>query len=183
MFANLFKRSRNHEVPQELYGSVVAQSRNPVFFTDFGFEDTVTGRFDLVALHLYLFSRRLVREDTSLSQSLNQEVFDQFTDDTDRALRELGVGDTSVPKRKKKMIRTFYAMVEDFSEPLDHNDIDALINQIEKRFGLSEESNSAPFEYQALAQYMMAASDDLDANPSDTIMTGQISWPDPEKFL
>ena len=121
MFAGLFKRSRAHEVPQELYGSVVAQARLPVFFTDFGFEDTVTGRFDVVLLHLFLLSRRLVREDTPLSQSLNQEIFDHFTEETDRALRELGVGDTTVPKRKKKMIHSFYALVQDLSGPLDQS--------------------------------------------------------------
>ncbi len=53
MFARLFKRLPANDVPQELYGSVVAQARQPVFFTDYGFHDTVTGRFDLVALHLF----------------------------------------------------------------------------------------------------------------------------------
>ncbi len=123
MFSRLFGKSRSHEVPQQLYGTVVTQARQPVFFTHYGFADSVTGRFDVLALHLYLFSRRLVREDTDTSQSLNQEVFDYFTADTDRALRELGVGDTSVPKRKKKMIRTFYALVEEFGPALDAADI------------------------------------------------------------
>ena len=183
MFGNLFKRARSHEVPQELYGSVVTQSRQPVFFTDFGFDDSVTGRFDLVSLHLFLFSRRLVREDTPISQSLNQEVFDYFTDDTDRALRELGVGDTGVPKRKKKMIRTFYALVEDFGEALDNEDLDVLIANMQQRFVHEEDSKTPNFQYTALSKYVLACAKHLDEIEGETILKGQINWPSPEKYL
>lgn len=188
MFGNLFKRTRSHEVPQELYGSVVTQARQPVFFIDFGFEDSVMARFDLVALHLYLFSRRLVREDTPTAQSLNQEVFDTFTDDTDRALRELGIGDTSVPKRKKKMIRTFYAMVEDFGGPLDTGNFEDLVTQLKERFvpkenSGKENSDTGDFQYEALAKYIQTTAKCLDENASASIFKGQINWPAPEKFV
>ncbi|MGB7287769.1 MAG: ubiquinol-cytochrome C chaperone family protein [Salaquimonas sp.] len=182
MFTGLFKRTRTHEVPQQLYGSVVAQSREPVLFTDYGFPDTVTGRFDAVSLHLFLFSRRLVREDTTLAKSLNQEVFDYFTDDTDRALRELGVGDTSVPKRKKKMIHTFYAVVEDLSEEIDNKDEEQLLKKLETRF-ISSEGENAAYNHPALAKYILSVANILDEIPADQIMKGEIRWPSPSNFL
>ena len=44
-----------------LYGAIVAQAREPSFYTDYGVPDTVEGRFDLIVLHIYLVSRRLAR--------------------------------------------------------------------------------------------------------------------------
>lgn len=179
MFARLFGRTRSHAVPQELYGSVVAQARNPVLFGEGGFNDDVTGRFDALALHMFMFSRRLVREDTPLTTSLNQEVFDLFTDDTDRALRELGVGDTSVPKKKKKLVRSFYALVEDFSSPLDDGDKDELITAIESRFGQVKTG----FASDNLATYMREVANALDMIPAEQILSGKLNWPEPEKFF
>lgn len=171
MFFRLFGRSRSHEIPQQLYGSVVAQARQPAFFTDYGFEDSVTGRFDVLALHIYLFSRRLVRQDEPVAESLNQEVFDYFTDDVDRALRELGVGDTSVPKRKKKLIRTFYALVDEFSEPLDLQNGDLICDRIIARFPDVDEEK--------LCDYILHSANQLDETDFDEIRKGQVSFPPP----
>lgn len=180
MFSRIFGRSRSHEVPQQLYGTVVAQARQPVFFTRYGFADSVTGRFDVLALHLFLFSRRLVREDTDTARSLNQEVFDYFTADTDRALRELGVGDTSVPKRKKKMIRTFYALVEEFGPALDTEDPGAVREQVGRRFDGEDQDDAC---LNALSGYIMAAAAELDKIPAESIYKGIIAYPNAEAYL
>jgi cytochrome b pre-mRNA-processing protein 3 len=179
MFAKLFKRSRASIVPQELYGSVVAQARQAAFFTNYGFEDTVTGRYDVVALHLFLFSRRLVREDTTLAQNLNQEVFDLFTDETDRALRELGVGDTSVPKRKKRLVHSFYAIVEELAAPLDTGDKASLARLIEARFS----SKEGKFNSVALSEYVIEAAKSLDKVKSEDLFKGLLDWPSPDAFI
>jgi len=181
MFQGLFKRSRTHEIPQQLYGSVVAQARNAEFFTRYGFEDTVTGRFDCLSLHLFLFSRRLVREDTSLANSLNQEVFDSFTADTDRALRELGIGDSGVVKRKKKMVHTFYAFVEEYGNLLDDENSQAIEALLSERFGASDAQDQ--FASDALAAYMLKSGEVLDAVSSQRIMAGELDWPDPADFV
>lgn len=172
MFQRLFSRTPKHEVPQQLYGKVVEQSRQPAFFTDFGFPDTVSGRFDVLCLHMFLFSRRLVREDTRLSADLNQEVFDAFVQGTDSALRELGVGDTSVPKRKKKMVRSFYATVDEFAGPMDAGDQNALADAVANRY-----QEMRPDEAPALAKYMLAAAETLDTQSAQAIMSGELHWP------
>ena len=103
MFATLFKPRAQDRTGQQLYGTVMAQSREPWFFAKLNVPDTVMGRFDMLALHVYMLARRLARETDETSRVLNQQVFDIFVADLDRALRELGIGDTSVPKRKKKI--------------------------------------------------------------------------------
>src|SRR3974390_245218 len=79
-----------------LYGAIVAQARLPSFYLIYGVPDTVEGRFDMIVMHLALVLRRLAREREL--GSLGQGVFDRFCRDMDHNLREMGVGDLSVPK-------------------------------------------------------------------------------------
>ncbi len=182
MFSRFFSRKSKSEVPQELYGKVVMQSRNPVFFLRYGLQDSVTGRFDALCIHLFLFSRRLVREDTPKTTSLNQEVFDIFIDSTDRALRELGIGDTSVPKRKKRLIHSFYATVEAFGAPLDEEDQKALSGAIEKRFeGAEGIAGKVPAD--TLASYVLETAAELDRQAAEQILKGRLEWCDPSAFV
>ena len=57
-----------------LYGTIVAQARLPIFYTDYGVPDTVEGRFEMLALHQALAARRIARE-TATSQ-LGPVLFD-----------------------------------------------------------------------------------------------------------
>lgn len=89
-----------------IYGMIVARAREPAFYTGYGVPDTVDGRFDLVVLHLWMVLRRL-REGAD-PQGLAQALFDHFCGDMDANLREMGVGDMTVPKRMQKFGEAFY---------------------------------------------------------------------------
>jgi len=91
---------------EAIYGMIVTQAREPLFYRDLGVPDTVNGRFDLLLLHLWLVLRRLksVEAGTGLSQAL----FDHFCADMDDNLREMGVGDLTVPKRMQAFGEAFY---------------------------------------------------------------------------
>src|SRR4051812_22915736 len=82
---------------EAIYGMIVAQAREPVFYRTLGVPDTVEGRFDMVLLHLWLVLRRLRESEGGVA--LSQALFDHFCADMDANLRELGVGDLTVPKR------------------------------------------------------------------------------------
>ena len=172
---------RKDPIPQKLYGAVVAQSRNPLFYTDFGFEDSAMGRFNLLALHMFLLSRRLVREDSEITASLNQEIFDAFTFELDVALRELGVGDPTVPKRKKKMVRSFYGQVEDFAAPMDNDNKQQLSIAVFKRFYNNNQKQRSNAD--KVAAYVSQAGKILDSQIVEVILKGDLSWPDPANFL
>jgi cytochrome b pre-mRNA-processing protein 3 len=92
-----------------IYGMIVTQAREPLFYRDLGVPDTVNGRFDLLVLHLWMVLRRLrsMEGGTGLSQAL----FDRFCDDMDANLREMGVGDLTVPKRMQAFGEAFYGRV------------------------------------------------------------------------
>jgi cytochrome b pre-mRNA-processing protein 3 len=94
---------------EAIYGMIVTQAREPLFYRDLGVPDTVNGRFDLLVLHLWMVLRRLrpMEGGTALSQAL----FDRFCDDMDGNLREMGVGDLTVPKRMQAFGEAFYGRV------------------------------------------------------------------------
>jgi cytochrome b pre-mRNA-processing protein 3 len=91
---------------EAIYGMIVTQAREPVFYRAFGVPDTVNGRFDLLLLHLWMVLRRL--KSIEGGAALSQALFDHFCNDMDDNLREMGVGDLTVPKRMQAFGEAFY---------------------------------------------------------------------------
>ncbi len=94
---------------EAIYGMIVTQAREPLFYRDLGVPDTVNGRFDLLVLHLWMVLRRL--KPIEGGAGLSQALFDRFCDDMDANLREMGVGDLTVPKRMQAFGEAFYGRV------------------------------------------------------------------------
>ena len=102
----LFRRSARQDTISILYGTIVAQARLPCFYREYAATDTVNGRFDLLVLHLVAVLGRLA-EDPVL-RDMGQALFDRFCQDMDHNLREMGIGDLSVPKEMQHMGEAFY---------------------------------------------------------------------------
>ena len=88
---------------ETIYGMIVTQAREPLFYRNLAVPDTVNGRFDLLVLHLWMVLRRL-----QPGSAPSQMLFDRFCDDMDGNLREMGVGDLTVPKRMQAFGEAFY---------------------------------------------------------------------------
>ena len=106
-----FNHFRKPRTPQRgtieaIYGTIVTQAREPLFYRDLDVPDTVNARFDLLVLHLWMVLRRLRSADGAANVS--QRLFDHFCDDMDANLREMGVGDLTVPKRMQAFGEAFY---------------------------------------------------------------------------
>jgi cytochrome b pre-mRNA-processing protein 3 len=91
---------------ETIYGMIVTQAREPLFYRDLGVPDTVDGRFDMLVLHLWMVLRRLHTVEGGVA--LRQALFDRFCADMDANLREMGVGDLAVPKRMQAFGEAFY---------------------------------------------------------------------------
>jgi cytochrome b pre-mRNA-processing protein 3 len=118
---------------EAIYGMIVTQAREPLFYRNLGVPDTVNGRFDLLVLHLWMVLRRL--KLAKGGKGLSQALFDHFCDDMDANLREMGVGDLTVPKRMQAFGEAFYgrsvaydlaltAGVESLAQALSKNILD-----------------------------------------------------------
>src|SRR5207244_13497317 len=62
---------------ETIYGMIVTQAREPLFYRDLRVPDTVNGRFDLLLLHLWLLLRRLNSLEGGASGGLSQALFGQ----------------------------------------------------------------------------------------------------------
>src|SRR6201746_147457 len=71
---------------EAIYGMIVTQAREPLFYQSLSVPDTVNGRFDLLLLHLWMVLRRL--RTATAGAKLSQALFDRFCDDMDGNLRE-----------------------------------------------------------------------------------------------
>jgi len=105
---------------EAIYGMIVTQAREPSFYRDLAVPDTVNGRFDLLVLHLWLVLRRL--RATGEAAALSQALFDRFCNDMDDNLREMGVGDLTVPKRMQAFGEAFYGRTAAYDLALEAGD-------------------------------------------------------------
>lgn len=174
MLFGLFKR-RNQDAELGVYSQIVAQARQPAFYTDYSVPDTIDGRFDMVLMHAVLYFRRLRGEGKQVAE-FSQTVFDIFIQDMDASLREMGVSDNRVPKKVRKMGEAFYGRAEAYSSALNENDVEALAAAIGRNlFPETEE----PIAQKKLATYMINASEKMAVQPIEQLLKGQIGWPAP----
>ncbi len=170
MILSLFRKNTATEPVYAVYAAIVAQSRQPRFYTDWGAPDTVTGRFDMISLHLALLFRRLRSERPDVRR-FSQAVFDLFFKDMDRSLREMGVGDLGVPKRVQKMGGLFYGMLANLNEALDKADLGAVEAVLTRNVHGGEHHPGVA----AFALYVEAEAARLDARDIDAIMAGRLA--------
>ena len=57
--SRLFRKKPDDDIAHRLYVHVADQARQPVFYREGGVRDSLDGRFDMLALHLFLVLRRL----------------------------------------------------------------------------------------------------------------------------
>jgi cytochrome b pre-mRNA-processing protein 3 len=168
-----FRRSARPDTISGLYGTIVAQARLPSFYRDYAVADTVNGRFEMVVLHLWLLLDRLSR-DAGLSD-LGQAVFDRFCDDMDANLREIGVGDLSVPKHMRRLGEAFYGRAEAYREALAATDTETLEQALARNIYEGSPSAAAG----RLAAYARVALRELAAQDSASLAAGTLRFPDP----
>jgi cytochrome b pre-mRNA-processing protein 3 len=176
MILQLFRRI-DAKTFDSLYGAIVAQARQPVFYAGLGVPDTVEGRFEMIVLHLVLVLRRLRRGPRG--RDLTQGVFDAFCRDLDHNLRELGVGDLSVPKKMKRFAEAFYGRQRAYEDALAAAD-PALLGVALGRNVFS--GNDLP-GVNRLADYTRGTAAQLDALDGAALAAGRLAFSDPDAIL
>jgi cytochrome b pre-mRNA-processing protein 3 len=174
MILPLFRRGARSDTISALYGTIVAQARLPCFYRDYAVADTVNGRFDLLVLHLGLVLHRL--EKAGLKE-LGQALFDRFCQDMDHNLREMGIGDLSVPKEMQRIGEAFYGRMQAYRAALAADDRAALVQAVARNT-----YDNAPASWAAadrLAAYMGEAVRDLNDQMPAALRAGQLHLPDP----
>ena len=176
MMFPLFSRSRRQNTISTLYGTIVAQARLPCFYREYGVPDTVNGRFDLLVLHLVAVLDRLA-EDRALRE-LGQPLFDRFCRDMDHNLREMGVGDLSIPREMQRIGEAFYGRAQAYRTALAVPDETALVEALTRNvYGGKAPQQAAPVR---LAAYMRKAVRELGVQQPAELLAARLRLPDPE---
>jgi cytochrome b pre-mRNA-processing protein 3 len=159
----LRKRAETGRRAGELYGGVVTAARQPEFYGIIGVPDTPEGRFELVALHLFLAIESL---RGPAADDLRQRMIEVFVTDMDDCMREMGVGDLAVPKRVKRAAAAFYERATAYRRDLAAEGKTSAMSASLRHYifadGASREDASA-----AIAHYLREASSALSSQPFD----------------
>jgi cytochrome b pre-mRNA-processing protein 3 len=157
----LWRRDNGRGAVDALHHRIVAQSREPALYEAGGLSDTVEGRFESLNLHVLLVLRRL-RALPAPAEEVAQDLVDRVFAHFDIALRELGVGDSGVSRRIKKLASAFYNRMRRYDPLIEAGEPTALAAEIAFHLEL-EPARLMPLARYALASEAALAACDLDA--------------------
>ena len=175
-----FRRERakaraNRAIIERLFATIADAARRPAHYTVHGVADSVMGRYAMLALHVRLFQHR-ARGASPALEAMAQDVVDMLFREIDSTLREIGIGDTSVPKRMKKLARMVYGRWRSYGEALAENDRAALTEAVRRNVYAE---GGDPGGAAALADYAVRADAALREQSDDAFLSGRIAFPEP----
>ena len=175
----LFKASASQNtVALELYSGVVAQARQPYFYTDLAVPDTPDGRYDMIMIHAFLLLHRLKR-DLPNTGEISQAVFDIMFEDMDKSLREMGAGDVGIGRRIKEMAKGFYGRIAAYEDGLNRDD-DSLNLALQRN--VYRQSKAEDDQVRGLGSYMRREAANLSNQPIKALLTGKLSFAQPSLY-
>jgi cytochrome b pre-mRNA-processing protein 3 len=172
---SLFRKQPLREAAVRAYGCVVAQARQPLFFTDCAVPDTLDGRFELICLHGFLYLNRL-KIARPRSETAAQCFFDEMFADLDRSLREMGTGDLSVGRQVTRMAEAFYGRIHAYEQGLAGGEA-VLEAALARNLYGTVGQRAAPVP--AIAAYLRREVAALHSQPLDALLAGRIVFGPP----
>lgn len=167
----LTDRSKSRRKAEELYGRVVTAARQRELYSVLNVPDTPEGRFEMVAVMLFLALERLKKAGAE-GDGLAQLAIEAFVTDMDDCLREMGVGDLSVPKKVKRAAAAFYERAAAYRTALDAQALDGLCALLDRY--IFEGGNAVASA--ALARHMRAARQVLGGVPTEDVLQGVLTF-------
>lgn len=174
MFSRLF-RSRNRPLRvagDALYATIVAAARQPALYARLGVPDTPTGRFEMMALHMILVLRALAIAGKDAAP-LAQELTDTFFLEMDSSMRDLGIGDTRVPRRMKALAGVYFGRAKAYGDAIGRDDAAELAAAIARNVWAGMAAGDAS----GLAAYALEADRIVAASARDDLVAGRLDWP------
>jgi cytochrome b pre-mRNA-processing protein 3 len=155
-----------------VYAGIVALARRPWLYSRAGVPDTVSGRFDMIVLHLALVMERL-RAGGPAARAFSQQLLETMFADMDRNLREMGVGDLSVAKRMRTMASAYYGRAIAYGEALASADPSAAVAQVLAR-NLFPAGTPPTANLALLSNHAMALTAALATTPVEELVDGNL---------
>ena len=169
------RRRQDREAAERLYAKIVEQARQPFLYESCGVPDTLDGRFEMMALHLFVVTDRLTQCGKA-GAGLARLVSETFVSDMDAAFREMGVGDLTVPKRIKTLYRSFAGRMMAYRQGIEGGRAELEAALARNVFPDGDRSGGAP----RLAAYLRGSADALAKLGLAELRAGQLAFPPPQ---
>ncbi len=176
----LFGGTGREEPVARCYGLVVEQARRPEFYFAGGVPDTLDGRYEMLALHAFLVVHRLKRQGEP-ARLFSRDLFEGMIADMDRTVREMGVADMGVPPRVKRMAKGFNGRIHAYDHGVAAAGEAALLAALDNNlYGTVLEP--PPGALERMAGYLRLAVAELAAQPLESLLAGEVRFPEPPSF-
>jgi len=170
-----FRPAGETRAASALYGSVVAQARDRRFFSALGVPDTLDGRYETLALHVFLLLHGLKLESWEGAAGLARAVIEAFVADMDRTLREMGAADLGVGRRVKEMTQALYGRIKAYEDGLNQSGDGALEAALRRNlYGTLDMPRLA--DLAAVAKYVRRQHTALAAQPISELRAGRVAF-------
>jgi len=180
MFSFFKHRKIIHRTAKLHYNTLMAQARQEKLYLDYDVKDSVYGRFEMIVLHMALFTiameQKKERDNAAELRwvfKLPQKIFDITFKDMDRAFRELGVGDLGVPKKMKKYMQSFNGRVITYREHLMEGKEDRMKEAV-KRNIYADDPNVTDENIEKMTRYIVRLHMAHDALSVNDVAAGKI---------
>jgi cytochrome b pre-mRNA-processing protein 3 len=184
MIFSLFRSRSTRVAARDIYGEIIAQARQPLFYEGLGVPDSVEGRFDLLVLHSFLVMGRLKGKggaDTTEGHFANK-IFSTMVEDLDSNLRELGVGDLTVGKKVRGLTEAFLGRAASYDEALKTKDSELMARVVARNI-LGDELLATSDKAKSLSAYVFAVNKELTDQSAERLMQGVVVFPALTDFL
>lgn len=176
----LRRRSRPSRVASKIYGLIVTAARQPALYEHAKVADTLESRFEAVTLFTVLVLDRLLATGTD-GATVARALVEALIADMDDQMREMGVGDLTVPKRVKKAAAAVYDRLAAYRPALAAEDVGALTAAFEST-GLLQNSTTNGAQpspgWPSLAEHTLATRRSLSKTDVRALLDGRIEFPD-----
>ncbi|WP_245986600.1 ubiquinol-cytochrome C chaperone family protein [Azospirillum thermophilum] len=177
LFGRLLGTRRGRRAAAEFFATIAGQARNPVFYQQLGVPDSLDGRFDMVALHVFLVMRRLKGQGAEAAR-WSQALYEVMVADFEAGVMELGVGDSGISRKVKTMARGMAGRIQAYDAALQEAGDATLEVALDNNvYGTVLETD--PQALATLVRYVRAADRLLAGQPLEDLLGGRVRWPDP----
>lgn len=171
----LFRRKNPYEQKAAVvYAALLERARMPVFYRSFGVPDTQEARYDLLLVHAFIVVNRMAE-----NKDFTQALFDAVFADMDQTLREIGIGDTGVPKRMRRLMKAFNGRMHAYTEALGD---EAALKETLARNLYAGVANPQAEHLERMKNYVQRSLDLIQQQPETDIMEGRPAFAAAEAY-
>ncbi len=156
-----------------LYADLATAALNAPLYKQGAAQDTFEGRAAMITANATLVMRRLKRIDTPLARKIAERLNALVLDGFDAAYRELGVGDSSIARKVRKLAEIHYGLGKALTEALNMPQSDRIgfVTDCVKRNAVSQDGKES-----LLAAYLLHNAGRFEELEDDDVLAGKLAW-------